>query len=473
MAFHRIARHISMDTRAGSAQVPRFNGPDLTRDSPGQTYHHDGLTERQDGPASNENVASHLERAEQTPAQALKPGILTDPLLLDTVFERYCFQLVHQLLRKVGIADVHTVAALLERPQGNIGVVDLELEGPRDGEVLVEIAATGVCHSDLSAADGSLDFPMPLVLGHEGAGTVLQLGAGVTDVAVGDHVVLVWLAQCGECYFCAHGQHELCERARFSNSHSSLLDGTTRLSREGRPVFQMVGLGTFSQLCVVPARSVVRIPAEIPFESAALIGCAALTGFGAAVNTADIRVGDSIAVIGGGGVGLNAIQGARASGAAVIIIVDSNPARREFAMTLGATHALAPSENLAREVRSLTEGRGVDVAFEVVGHADTIAAAVTIARRGGQVVLVGAAPADVRLSVPAFTGIVMSEKKILGSLYGSANVRRDVPRLVSLYQAGLLKLDELVTDRFSLEQIVEAVDYCRHGHGIRGVVVMK
>jgi alcohol dehydrogenase/S-(hydroxymethyl)glutathione dehydrogenase/alcohol dehydrogenase len=369
--------------------------------------------------------------------------------------------------------SMRTEAALLDGPNGTIRVVDLELEPPRAGEVMVEIAATGVCHSDLSVLDGSLDNPMPIVLGHEGAGIVVQVGEGVTDVAVGDHVVLVWLAQCGACFYCVHGQHELCERAGLSFARSNLPDGTTRLSHDGRPVFQMAGLGTFSRHCVVPAGSVVKIPPDLPFESAALIGCAALTGFGAAVNTADIRVGDSVAVVGGGGVGLNAIQGARTSGAARIIVVDPNSERRDCAISLGATDALAPSDTLVREVRGLTEGRGVDVSFEVVGHADTIAAAVKIARRGGQIVLVGAARADVMLSVPAFNGIVMTGKKILGSLYGSANVRRDVPRLVDLYRSGALQLDELVTERFALDQITDAVAYCAAGLGIRGVVVMK
>jgi alcohol dehydrogenase/S-(hydroxymethyl)glutathione dehydrogenase/alcohol dehydrogenase len=368
---------------------------------------------------------------------------------------------------------MRTVAALLEEPHKPVEVVDLDIESPRAGEVMVEIAATGVCHSDLSVADGALGNPMPIVLGHEGAGTIIDLGAGVTDLAVGDHVVLAWLAQCGECFYCVHGQAELCERAGLSFARSNLPDGTTRLSHHGVPVFQMAGLGTFAQHCVVPARSAVRVPSGLPFESAALIGCAALTGFGAAVNTADIRAGDSVAVIGGGGVGLNTVQGARASGAARIIVVDPSPERREFARSLGATDALPPSATLVREVRALTGGRGTDVAFEVVGHADTIGTAVKIARRGGQVVLVGAARADVLLSVPAFNGIVMTGKKILGSLYGSANVRRDVPRLVDLYRSGMLKLDELVTERFSLAHTAEAIEYCRQGRGVRGVVVMK
>ena len=368
---------------------------------------------------------------------------------------------------------MRTVGALLERPHEPVQVMDLDLEPPRAGEIMVEIAATGVCHSDLSVADGSLGNPMPIVLGHEGAGTVAHLGSGVTGLAVGDHVVLAWLAQCGECFYCVHDQAELCERAGLSFARSNLPDGSNRLSRHGAPVYQMAGLGTFAQHCVVPARSAVRIPRELPFESAALIGCAALTGFGAAVNTADIHPGDNVAVVGGGGVGLNAVQGARASGAARIIVVDPSPERRQFARLVGATDVLAPSATLVQEVRELSEGRGVDVAFEVVGHADTIATAVKIARRGGQIVLVGAARADVLLSVPAFNGIVMTGKKIAGSLYGSANVRRDVPRLVELYRSGVLKLDELVTERFTLAQAPEAVEYCRAGRGARGVMIMK
>jgi Zn-dependent alcohol dehydrogenase len=368
---------------------------------------------------------------------------------------------------------MQTTAAVLERPNTAFSLVEFDLESPRAGEVLVEIGATGVCHSDLSVYDATLGNPMPIVLGHEGAGTVVAVGDGVTGLGVGDRVVLAWLAQCGGCFYCLHGQSELCEQAGFSFARSSLPDGSTRLSRGGRGVFQMAGLGTFARHCVVPAGSAVKVPGDLPFEAAALIGCAALTGFGSAVNTADIEVGDSVAVIGGGGVGLNAIQGARASGAGVIVVVDPNPARREAARAFGATHAFEPAPDLAREIRALTEGRGVDVAIEAVGRADAIDAAVRVTRRSGQVVLVGAAGEDVLLSVPAFPAIVMTGKRIIGSLYGSANVRRDVPRLVELYRRGVLRLDELVTETFVLEQINDALDYCAAGRGTRAVVIPK
>jgi Zn-dependent alcohol dehydrogenase len=222
---------------------------------------------------------------------------------------------------------------------------------------------------------------------------------------------------------------------------------------------------------VVPARSAIKIPESIPLASAALIGCGVLTGWGAAVNTAGIRVGDTVAVLGCGGVGLNAIQGARMAGASTIIAVDMHDERLALAQRLGATHALKPGDATAKQVRALSGGRGVDVTLEVVGRQETVRDAVKMTRRGGQVVLVGAAGDDVLVSVPAFSGVVMTEKIIRGSLYGSSDVRRDVPRLVRLYEAGLLKLDELVTEVFPFEKVNDAVDYCLSERGARAVMV--
>jgi alcohol dehydrogenase/S-(hydroxymethyl)glutathione dehydrogenase/alcohol dehydrogenase len=364
-----------------------------------------------------------------------------------------------------------TLAAVLHAPGQPLTTAEVGLEAPRRGEVAVQIGATGVCHSDIAVYHGTLPNPMPVVLGHEGAGTVAEVGEGVTGISPGDRVVLSWLAQCGTCFYCAQGQPQLCETAGVAFARGALLDGTTRYSLDGRPVYQMAGLGTFSQRCVVPARAAVKIPDTIPLTSAALLGCGVLTGFGAAVNTAGIGVGDTVVVLGCGGVGLNAVQGARIAGARVIIAVDMHTERLSLAEKLGATHTLQPSEKAVKEIRALTGGRGADHVLEVAGRQETVRDAVRMARRGGQVILVGAAGDDVSVSVPAFTGVVMTEKVIRGSLYGSSDIRRDVPRLVGLYESGLLRLGELVTETFKFSQVNDAVDYCASEKGARAVVV--
>jgi alcohol dehydrogenase/S-(hydroxymethyl)glutathione dehydrogenase/alcohol dehydrogenase len=365
-----------------------------------------------------------------------------------------------------------TAAAVLHAPREELRITDVDLEPPRPGEVMVAIGATGVCHSDIAVRDGTLPNPMPVVLGHEGAGTVVEAGQGVIDVAPGDRVVLSWLAQCGECFYCAHRQPQLCETAGAAFAQGTLLDGTTRYSIGSRSVYQMAGVGTFAQRCVVPARAAIKIPDMVPLTSAALLGCGVLTGFGAAVNTAAVGVGDTVVVLGCGGVGLSAVQGARIAGAVTIIAIDLHSERLAMAAKLGATHTLLPAENAVRQVRELTGGRGADHVLEVAGRQETVRDAVRMARRGGQVVLVGAGSGDVQLTLPAFAGVVMTEKIIRGSLYGSSDVRRDIPRLVGLYEAGLLQLDELVTETFEFGRVNEAVDYCAAEKGARAVVVL-
>ena len=365
-----------------------------------------------------------------------------------------------------------TTAAVLESPRKPLALTEIDVEPPRAGEVMVEVGASGVCHSDISVWNETLAHPVPLVLGHEAAGTVTEVGAGVTSVAPGDRVVLSWLAQCGTCFYCVHRQPQLCEVAGVAFARGTLLDGTTRYRQGGQPVYQMAGLGTFTERCVVPEGAAVKIPDTIPLTSAALIGCGVLTGFGAAVNTAGIRVGDTVAVLGCGGVGLSAVQGARIAGAGVIIAIDLHEERLAMAARLGATHTLQPSDTLAKQVRALTGVRGADHVLEVVGRQQTVRDAIRMTRRGGQVVLVGAAGDDVTVTLPAFSGVVMTEKVIRGSLYGSSDIRRDVPRLVSLYQSGLLKLDEMVTETFAFAQVNDAVEYCAAEKGARAVVVM-
>src|SRR5581483_4162742 len=286
-------------------------------------------------------------------------------------------------------------------------IQDLELEAPHAGEVKVKMGASGVCHSDLSVQNGTLMGAFPMVLGHEGAGEIVEVGEGVEGLAVGDHVVVSWVPQCGQCYFCTHGQGYLCEAGGMAMATGGLLDGSTRFSRDGEPVKQMACSGTFSELAVIPAIGAVKIPDDIPFEIAALIGCGVLTGVGAALNTADIAQGDTVAVIGCGGVGLNVIQGAKIAGASEIIAIDMLPNKLEMAKDFGATTLVNASEgDPVSKVMDLTEQRGVDVAFEVIGLKPTIEQTIMMTRRGGEAILVGVPRMEVMLELPAFFGVV-------------------------------------------------------------------
>jgi len=347
---------------------------------------------------------------------------------------------------------------------------DVEVAGPRAGEVGVRMAAAGVCHSDLSMQDGTIATPLPVVLGHEGAGVVEEVGEGVEGLGPGDHVVLCWVPHCGRCFFCARGQANLCEASTLSLG-SMLLDGTTRLSRRGQPLFQMLAQGTFCERCVVPASAAVKIPDDVPMEVAAVLGCGVLTGVGAAVNTADIAAGDAVAVVGCGGVGLNVVQGARLRGAASIIAVDVNPAKLAMAAALGATATVDARRDPVGQVMALTGQRGADVAFEVVGLAATIEQTVQMTRRGGQAVLVGVPRTDVMLSLPAFFGVVMAAKTIKGCWYGSSDVGRDIPRLLALYRDGRLDLDALVSRTIPLEEVNDALEAMKQGELARTVVL--
>jgi len=352
-------------------------------------------------------------------------------------------------------------------------VEELELAAPKAGELRVRTAASGVCHSDLSVANGTLFGAYPIVLGHEGAGVVEEVGEGVTGFAPGDHVVVSWVPQCGECFHCRRDQGFLCELGAAGMAGGGQLDGTTRLSTgAGEEVRQMACTGTFSEAMVVPAIGAVKIPADIPLESAALIGCGVLTGVGAAVNTASISAGDTVVVVGCGGVGLNVIQGAVIAGAARVIAVDMVASKLKLAEQFGATDLVDASDgDPVSAVLERTEGRGADVAFEVIGLKSTIDQTIAMTRRGGEAVLVGVPSMDVLLEVPAFFSVVFLAKTIKGCWYGSANVRRDVPRLVEWYRAGELRLDELISRRIGLDDVNDAFRAMEAGEVARSVVV--
>lgn len=348
---------------------------------------------------------------------------------------------------------------------------DVELAPPGPGEARIKVVASGICHSDLSVQNGTIPLPTPIVLGHEGAGIVEEVGEGVTSVKPGDHVVLSFVPACGECFTCSKGQPYLCEKAA-AQSAGGLLDGTTRLTSDGAPLHQMACLGTYGQYAVVPEISMVKIPDDVPLDVAALIGCGVLTGVGAALNTADIRPGDSVAVIGCGGVGLNVIQGARIAGATTIIAVDRFESKLEMAEEFGATHTVKVEDGVdpVGATMAANEGRGVDVAFEVIGLGATIEQAINTARAGGQVVLVGVPRLDVMVNLnAAFTWLYLA-KTIRGCWYGSSDVYNDVPKLLDLWKKGELKLEELISQEVTIDDVNRAFDDMQAGTVARSVI---
>ena len=348
---------------------------------------------------------------------------------------------------------------------------DVEVEAPRAGEVKVRMAASGVCHSDMSVQDGTIYCPAPVVLGHEGAGVVEEVGEGVTDLSPGDHVVISWVPQCGECFYCKRGQGSLCETGRSTLVSGGLLDGTTRLTSRGAALYQMAAAGTFAESTIVPRIGAVKIPEDFDLTIAALIGCGVLTGTGAALNTANIAPGDTVAVLGCGGVGLNVIQGAKLAGAGEIIAIDQNETKLSLAKNFGATTTVNASQaDATTEVMGLTEQRGADVAFEVIGLGPTIDQTIRMTRSGGQAILVGVPKMDVDVTVPAMLGLIVQEKTIRGCWYGSSNVHTDIPKLVDLYRSGDLKLDELVSRTINLEDVNDAFTAMQGGELARSVI---
>lgn len=356
-------------------------------------------------------------------------------------------------------------AVVAAGPDAPPQVRDIELPpvGPKD--VRVRVAAAGVCHSDLSMVNGTLAPAFPLVLGHEAAGTVAEAGADVTRVRPGDHVVLNWAAACGECWFCAQDEPWLCSAAEGAVSPPSgaVLDGAE--------LHACMGVGGFAEQLVVPERSVVPLPASAPLDLSALLGCAALTGIGAVRNTAGVREGQSVLVIGLGGIGLSAVMGARLAGAGTIIAVDRGAEKEGLARAAGATHYLEGSPKLAKEVRALTEGRGADHAFECVGKADLVRTAWQSVRRGGQCTVVGVGARDDSVSFNALE-LFHFNRRLTSSVYGSSVPDRDVPMLVGEIEAGRLDLSTLVTHRIGLDGVPAAFDRMRDGHGARSLIGM-
>lgn len=366
-------------------------------------------------------------------------------------------------------------AAVLHAPNTPFVIETLHLEAPKAGEVLVRIAACGVCHSDYHLATGTTRHPIPVVCGHEGAGVVEGVGDGVTRVRVGDHVTLSWSPDCGTCFYCQHGKPNLCETFTEPIWAGTMLDGTTRLHRDDahrgdEPVYAYCGLATFAEYVVVPQQSCIPIRKDVPLNVAALVGCAVATGVGAAMFTANVRPGDSVVVLGCGGVGLNILQGAALCGASTIIAVDVNAAKMALAKQFGATHTLLSDAHTLDAIRDLTGGRGADVSFEAVGIPRLQELALDAARPGGTAVLAGLSAMGTSTNLPGAV-LTRTEKTVKGSYYGSVYPARDFPMLLDLYMAGRLKLDELVSREYALDEIITAFEAMLGGEVARGVVV--
>jgi len=361
-------------------------------------------------------------------------------------------------------------AALLTEPNGKFQIEELDLQNPGPGEVLVKLVASGVCHSDWHVAIGTTKHPMPCVTGHEGAGIVKGVGEGVTNLRLGDHVVLSWTPDCGECFYCQQNQPNLCETFTEPIWNGVMLDGTPRLSWNGQPVYHYCGTATFAEYTVVPQQSCIAIRRDISMTAASLVGCAVATGVGAAMYTANVRPGETVAVFGAGGIGLNIIQGAALCGASQIIAVDTNESKMAIAKQFGATEAIFANEGSIVAIQEATEWRGADHVFESVGAPHVQEFAFEAVRPGGTLTLVGLAPMGTGTNLP---GAIMTrqEKTVKGSYYGSVHPKRDFPMFVDLYMRGKLKLDELITREYRLEEINEAYQAMLSGQIARGVIV--
>lgn len=340
---------------------------------------------------------------------------------------------------------------------------DIKLAELTPGHVKVKIEATGICHSDVSGMSGVIPSPAPFVPGHEGAGVVTEVGPGVTTVAPDDHVIVSWSPPCGKCAYCVqHGQPNLCAEIQLvAMTTPMFLDGDT-------PVFGFSGTGTFAEELILPEQGVVKIDDDIPFEIASLVGCGVVTGVGAALHTAKVEPGSSVVVFGCGGVGIATIQGARIAGAAEIVAVDLMDAKLDDAKRFGATHAVKP-DDLDDAKATITGGNGFDYAFEAIGLPQTMRAAYDATRRGGTTCIVGAGAMDQQISFNAFE-VFYSEKTFVGSYYGSADVRRDLAKVLRLWKAGRIDLDGMISRRIGLEDINEGIAALKAGEVIRQVI---
>lgn len=363
-------------------------------------------------------------------------------------------------------------AAVLRSTNSALSVETLNLEQPHAGEVLIEMKASGVCHSDWHVVTGDSVVDLPVVLGHEGSGVIVELGPGVDGLAVGDHVALSWIPFCGSCRACQHGHTNLCQEFLPPLWAGTMLDGTRRLrDSTGEPIFHLSAISTWATHAVVPAISCVRMP-DVPYEISALIGCGVTTGVGAALNKAKVHPGSTVVVFGGGGVGLSIVMGAVLSGAATVIVIDLNREKEALARSFGATHfiATAGGDDPVEAVLDITGGIGADYAFDAVGHTAIEAQLIATIGQFGTAVMVGFPKSGSTFEVDP-SQVIRNEKVLTGSIFGSAHTHRDFPLYAELYAQGRLPLDQLITGRYSLDQINEACDEMLNGAAARGVIV--
>jgi alcohol dehydrogenase len=383
------------------------------------------------------------------------------------------FELCAEFVMKIQAAVLNAMGA--KRPYAEskpLSIETLELDGPGPGEVLVRIAAAGLCHSDLSVINGDRPRPTPMALGHEAAGTVEALGAGVADLEKGDHVVMVFVPSCGHCLPCAEGRPALCEPGAVANTEGTLLSGERRLSRDGHPVHHHLGCSAFAEYATVSRRSLVKIDRELPLDEAALFGCAVLTGVGAVVNTARVAAGQSVAIVGLGGVGLAAVIGAVSAGASRIVAIDVADDKLALATTLGATDVYsARSATCVDDVRAATTG-GVDHALEFAGSIKAMELAYRVTRRGGTTVTAGLPPPADTFALPQ-VNLVAEERTIKGSYIGTCVPLRDIPRYIAMYRRGRLPVDRLMSGHLTLDDINAGFDRLAEGKAVRQVVMLS
>jgi S-(hydroxymethyl)glutathione dehydrogenase/alcohol dehydrogenase len=367
---------------------------------------------------------------------------------------------------------VKTKAAILTGAHRPFEIVELDLDGPKEGEILIRYVTAGLCHSDLHLIDGDIEPRFPMVGGHEGAGVVEEIGAGVTKVKPGDHVVCSFIPSCGHCRYCSTGRQSLCDLGA-SIAVGCLPDETFRMHLDGEDVGGMCMLGTFSQYGTISQDSVVKVDPSIPLEVAVLTGCGVPTGWGTAVYAGGVRPGDTVVIYGIGGVGINSVQGAVHTGAKNVVVVDPLAFKRDTAMKMGATHAFATAEEAQEAVVEMTRGQGADQALLTVGTVDSavVTAAFDTVGKGGTVVITGLAnPGLLNVQLPSGL-MTLFEKTVKGALFGSSNPQYDIVRMLDLYQAGQIKLDELITQRYSLDQVNQGYQDLQDGKNIRGVLI--
>ncbi len=355
-------------------------------------------------------------------------------------------------------------AAIFTEMDGPLSVEDVTPTDPGPRDVVVRIMASGICHSDLSVINGTLPMPPPAILGHEGAGVVESVGAEVKGLREGDRVIGSFIPACGTCWYCSNHQSNLCE-----NTYTVMMNPRATRS-DGTPLPSMTGLGTFAESMICDEMSLVKVDTDLPDDQLALIGCGVTTGVGSALNTAQVVPGSTVVVIGCGGVGQATIQGARIAGAARIIAVDPVQLKRDMALKLGATHTVDPADgDVVAQVMELTSGRGADYAFEVIGNPDLITQAFNCTRQGGMTIAVGVPRSDAMVTIPSFP-LILGEKKLVGTVYGSAQVKRDFPRLVSLVEHGQLDLGGMVSRTITLDEVNDGLRAMQDGEVIRSVI---